>query len=154
MVRLEKKIKHPRKLEGDNGGGGGANYRKFSRGDTYSGSSCCIRDRKRSGRNPINGNGGHSKSNKKDRDTDSAFRSRLEDDIVANLAGIPFQDAQELLTCLRLSDIKNGKTVITKRVAAQCNSTFFGEAERIMRTLFSLARIKKHQVLYVLMKLT
>ena len=79
LLRLEK-------VERDNGSGGGASYRKSSRGDTYRSRGG---DGKRSRRNRINGNGGDdSKSNKKDKApwADSTFPSRLEVDIVANLA--------------------------------------------------------------------
>ena len=194
LLRLEKKVKHQRRLERENSSGGGSSYRKSSRGDSgsYNGSSSRNRGGKRSRRNPSgNGNGGgdDSKSNKKDKDPDSAFRTRLEADIVADLTGISFQDVQglenvklalyetvilpqrrpELFTGLRSPGMGillfgppgNGKTMIAKCVAAQCNSTFFsisassitskfvGEAERIMRTLFSLAREKAPSIIFI-----
>merc|ERR1712130_693728 len=55
----------------------------------------------------------------------------------------------------------NGKTMIAKCVAAGCQSTFFsisassitskyvGEAERIMRTLFNLAREKQPSIIFI-----
>ena len=120
---------------------------------------------------------------------DAEFRSRLEADIISEAPDICFKDVQglanvklalyetiilpalrpELFTGLRtptgglllFGPPGNGKTMIAKCVAAECESTFFsisassitskfvGDAERIMRTLFNLAREKAPSIIFI-----
>merc|ERR1719206_1409674 len=107
---------------------------------------------------------------------DEEFRSRLEADIISEAPDVCFKDVQgllnvkpELFTGLRtptsglllFGPPGNGKTMIAKCVAAGCQSTFFsisassitskfvGDAERIMRTLFSLAREKSPSIIFI-----
>eukprot|EP01084_Bolivina_argentea_P287517 493368_1 len=120
---------------------------------------------------------------------DAEFRTRLEADIISEAPDISFKDVQglgnvklalyetiilpalrpELFTGLRtpsgglllFGPPGNGKTMIAKCVAAQCQSTFFsisassitskfvGDAERIMRALFNLAREKSPSIIFI-----
>ena len=120
---------------------------------------------------------------------DAEFRSRLEADIISEAPDVSFRDVQglanvklalyetiilpalrpELFTGLRtptgglllFGPPGNGKTMIAKCVAAECESTFFsisassitskfvGDAERIMRTLFNLAREKAPSIIFI-----
>jgi len=122
-------------------------------------------------------------------DPDAAFRDRLLADIITEAPDISFRDVTgllnvklalyecvilpqkrpELFTGLRKPNAGlllfgppgNGKTMIAKCVATECQATFFsisassitskwvGEAERIMRTLFNLAREKEPSIIFI-----
>lgn len=134
------------------------------------------------GNNDENEEDGQSKRNKNGKsDPDKEFRDRLMGDIITEAPDISFQDVTglmnvklalyenvilpqlkpELFTGLRKPSAGlllfgppgNGKTMIAKCVATECDATFFsisassitskyvGEAERLMRTLFNLGTI-------------
>jgi len=120
---------------------------------------------------------------------DAEFRSRLEADIISEAPDVCFKDVEglanvklalyetiilpalrpELFTGLRTPTAGlllfgppgNGKTMIAKCVAAECECTFFsisassitskwvGDAERIMRSLFNLAREKAPSIIFI-----
>ncbi|ETO15595.1 AAA domain protein [Reticulomyxa filosa] len=120
---------------------------------------------------------------------DEEFRGRIEAEIIDEVPDVSFKDVQgltgvklvlyesvvlpqlrpEIFTGLRspttglllFGPPGNGKTLIAKCVARECNATFFsisassitskfvGDAERIMRTLFSIAREKAPSIIFI-----
>ena len=120
---------------------------------------------------------------------DQEFRTRIMQDIITESPNVSFREVQglvqvklalfesiimpsmhpEIFTGIRAPPTGlllfgppgNGKTMIAKCVASQCNSTFFsisassitskyvGDAERIMRTLFGLARERSPSIIFI-----
>ena len=126
---------------------------------------------------------------KKSDDPDDKFRQKLEGDIVTEAPNINFSDVTGLLNvklalyeCVILPQKRpefftglrkpsaglllfgppgNGKTMIAKCIATECDATFFsisassitsnwvGEAERTMRTLFKVARERAPSIIFI-----
>eukprot|EP01084_Bolivina_argentea_P287520 493372_1 len=122
-------------------------------------------------------------------DPDQALKDRLMSDIITEAPNVSFKDVTGLLNvklalyeCVILPQKRpelftglrkptaglllfgppgNGKTMIAKCVATECEATFFsisassitskyvGEAERIMRTLFNMAREKQPSIIFI-----